>query len=132
MELIKKLLLAAVPVTAVAASLLLFCFQAALPANICLFRNITGLYCAGCGAVHAYLSLLQGDILKALDYNAYFILLIPVAVYLYAALFIKVFFKKNILPKIKPVHGLFVFLALTAVFMAARNISLIPFAFLKP
>lgn len=48
------------------------------PAKVtCSFRNITGLYCPGCGATHALYELLHGHLLISLQYNT----LIPALIF---------------------------------------------------
>ena len=42
--------------------------------TICVFKNITGLPCPGCGLTRAYLSLFHGDIGKAFKYHPLFLL----------------------------------------------------------
>lgn len=39
--------------------------------GICIFYNLTGYYCPGCGGTRAILSFLHGDIIKSLLYNAF-------------------------------------------------------------
>ena len=43
----------------------------------CLFRAATGLDCPLCGATRATLRLLRGDVAGALDFNALWVLSIP-------------------------------------------------------
>ena len=40
--------------------------------TLCVFSNITGLPCPGCGLTRAYLYLIKGDIIKAFAYNPLF------------------------------------------------------------
>lgn len=47
-----------------------------LPA-LCLFRNLTGWECPGCGMTRAVLSLLRGDLATALHYNRMVVLVFP-------------------------------------------------------
>lgn len=59
----------------------LFYFKVWLPTTRlgipCVFHEVTGLYCPGCGATRAALSLLQLDIVQAFRYNALLFILIP-------------------------------------------------------
>ena len=47
-----------------------------LPA-LCLFRNLAGWECPGCGMTRAVLSLLRGDLATALHYNRMVVLVFP-------------------------------------------------------
>ncbi len=46
----------------------------------CVFLTFTGYKCAGCGCQRALHSLLHGNFLDALAYNAFFVVAIPVIV----------------------------------------------------
>jgi len=37
--------------------------------NICLFRTVTGIPCPSCGTTHAVISIIKGDLKKALHEN---------------------------------------------------------------
>jgi hypothetical protein len=37
--------------------------------STCLWRTLTGLPCPGCGMIHAFLALAQGDVRAACHYN---------------------------------------------------------------
>ncbi|MCR2806897.1 DUF2752 domain-containing protein [Paenibacillus soyae] len=43
----------------------------------CVFHEVTGLYCPGCGVTRAAASLLQFDLVQAFRYNALLFLLLP-------------------------------------------------------
>jgi len=45
--------------------------------TLCLFRNLTGWECPGCGMTRAILSLLRGDLATALHYNRMVVLVFP-------------------------------------------------------
>jgi hypothetical protein len=49
---------------------------------LCAFRAVTGLDCPGCGATRATHELLHGRLLAALHYNALWVVLLPLAVYM--------------------------------------------------
>ena len=51
----------------------------------CMFHEITGLQCPGCGSQRAFHSLLRGDFSAAWHYNALFVLELPLLVLLVAA-----------------------------------------------
>jgi hypothetical protein len=45
--------------------------------TLCLFRNLAGWECPGCGMTRAVLSLLRGDLATALHYNRMVVLVFP-------------------------------------------------------
>jgi hypothetical protein len=48
---------------------------------LCTFYATTGLYCPGCGATRATHDLLHGHLLSALRHNAFWIGILPLAIY---------------------------------------------------
>jgi len=47
----------------------------------CVFHELTGLYCPGCGSGRATHALLHGDILTALRYNVFAVVGLPLILY---------------------------------------------------
>src|SRR5271155_918825 len=47
----------------------------------CLLYNMTGIYCAGCGATRAGYALLHGRVIEALHDNALFVAALPLLLY---------------------------------------------------
>ncbi|MBF0344841.1 MAG: DUF2752 domain-containing protein [Nitrospirae bacterium] len=47
----------------------------------CIFHDMTGLYCPGCGGTRALNCLLHGDIVAAFGYNQLMVVLVPVVMY---------------------------------------------------
>jgi hypothetical protein len=52
--------------------------------NTCIFKNITGLPCPGCGLSRSGLALLSGDIKASLYYHS---LLVPIVIFILLAIF---------------------------------------------
>ena len=130
MEIVKKTFYIAAPILAGLAIFLLPYIQ---PFYRCVFYDVTGLFCAGCGGTRAALALLRGDFAAALHDNALLVLLLPAALYMYAAGFIRTFFHKDTLPLPRnAAPWLWGLLVLVALFMIVRNIGIPPFTFLKP
>lgn len=97
----------------------------------CLFREITGYYCAGCGMSTGFHALLRWDIQGAMERNMLIVTLIPAAL-------IYVFIRKYILSqdnKKRSGYDLFVialFIIAVLGFTVCRNIPLPVFDILRP
>ena len=102
----------------------------------CLLYNLTGIYCAGCGATRALYALLHGRVLVALHDNALFVAVLPVLLYLLVIQAARAW-RDNAWPRVyvEPrrvawsVAGLIV---LALAFMILRNLPGEPFAWLRP
>lgn len=78
--------LLALPVAALAGCMLLHYYPpAALSLPPCVFHEITGLYCPGCGAARALHHLMNLEFATALRCNVMFIAMLPALAYLFAA-----------------------------------------------
>ena len=80
----KKLLITAGIVGGAVAALVLYCFD---PARVpiypsCLFHQLTGLDCPGCGGLRAAHELLHGHLLAALHLNLLLVLSLPLFAWL--------------------------------------------------
>jgi len=95
---------------------------------VCVFYEHTGLDCPGCGGQRALYHLLHGHILKALSYNALFVLFLPVFLYMYYV-FIRLYifghkkYENGIVSNPKFVFAL---LGVIALFFLLRNIPIYP------
>jgi hypothetical protein len=96
---------------------------------ICLFHQLTGLDCPGCGGTRSAYALLHGNVALALKDNALFVLLIP-AVALRGVWFAGKKFLGRPVGKFFPANCLWVLLAGTIIFTVLRNLP--AFAFLSP
>ena len=100
---------------------------------VCLFHQMTGLNCPGCGGTRAAYALLHGNVHAALRDNALFVLLLPVVALRGAWLAGKKSIGKPVgqfLPAFLPAKSLWVLLAIAVVFTVLRNLP--AFAFLSP
>lgn len=97
----------------------------------CVFHQVTGLYCSGCGTSRALRSVLHLDFYQALRYNAIFTLGLPAMAVYFGALGISYirFGKDKISGKV-PMAIVWIFIALALVYGILRNIPL--FSFLAP
>lgn len=122
----------AVLITAAGGILLLYFFIEPKDGNLpkCVFNQLTGLYCPGCGVQRSFHSLLHGNLLTALSFNLLFVLLLPLLLY-----FITFF----VLGK-KYRAGSFIYkkefsiaiLVVVVSFWILRNIHAAPFSWLAP
>ena len=100
----------------------------------CIFYELTGLYCVGCGSGRAFLSLLRLDIYAAFRYNPLLVLLLPFLMYYIIKGYISFVFGKDILPfpQINSKWVCMSLLVLIVVYWILRNIPCIPFSYLAP
>jgi len=119
-------------VLAAGAGLLLYFFIEPKDGNLpkCIFHELTGFYCPGCGGQRSLHSLLNGNFLKAIDYNLLFILLLPLILYF---MFVFITGKKYSTSSFiyKPYFSLTIAIAVVA-FWILRNIPVKPFSWLAP
>ncbi len=98
---------------------------------ICVSRELTGLYCSGCGMTRAVLSLLKLDFYQAFRYNAFSVILIPILFfYFYGEVYAYCFNEKNFIAQKIPMMFWVVIIVLMLIYGVLRNIPC--FAFLAP
>jgi hypothetical protein len=51
--------------------------------TVCVFKNITGLSCPGCGITHALFSIAHGRFTEALYYNQLIIIIAPLLLFIW-------------------------------------------------
>ena len=98
----------------------------------CLFHEMTGLYCPGCGSTRALYCLLHGELHEALRDNALVVLALPLlGVILLARAFRR---RPPIATRQTKTRwlGLLLVVAVIVVFGVARNIPRRPFSLLAP
>lgn len=105
-------------------AVLIISFDIGIP---CVFYEITGLYCPGCGITRLCLSLFEGDIYQAFRYNPIIFIDLPILFILFV---LNIFLKNN--KNIKKITDvIIIFLAtITIIFGVIRNIPI--FSFLAP
>ena len=57
--------------------------------TVCLFKNIFGIECWGCGITRAVLSAVQLDFANAFHYNKLIVIVFPILVYVWGKLVVK-------------------------------------------
>ncbi|HEX6749706.1 MAG TPA: DUF2752 domain-containing protein [Longimicrobium sp.] len=99
----------------------------------CLLYVLTGIYCPGCGVLRATHALLHGRILQALDYNALYVLSLPLIGYATAAQVLRARAGRHVLPVVrlsgKVTQAIFWVFVL---FTVLRNIPVYPLNVLAP
>lgn len=88
----------------------------------CIFHEVTGLYCPGCGVTRMFLSLLKGDIKQAFFYNQLLFISLPFFLILIGNNFIANLQEKTPLYKKIPNQIYIFYIILLLLFMIIRNI----------
>ena len=97
----------------------------------CMFHQITGFYCSGCGASRALRSVLHFDFYQALRYNAIFTIALPFLIIYGGALSISfIRFRKDKISEKISMKIVWVLVAAAIIYGILRNIP--AFSFLAP
>jgi hypothetical protein len=119
-------------IAAAGAALLLYFFIEPKNGNLpkCIFHELTGFYCPGCGVQRSFHALLHGNLLAAINYNLLFILLLPLIIY-----FTLVFIldkKHSSSSFIYKTNFAIAVVIIVVSFWILRNIPFAPFSWLAP
>ena len=99
----------------------------------CVFHEVTGLYCPGCGAGRACYSILHGQFLEAFCYNPLMTVLLPlIGLYIAARMVDWVVTGGNHIDRKINVKFLTWVLVIVVVYGVLRNIPVFPFTLLAP
>jgi hypothetical protein len=132
MSLLTKRSFRIIIILAAGAGLLLYFFVEPKDGNLpkCIFHQLTGFYCPGCGGQRSLHALLNGNFLLAIDYNLLFILLLPFILYF---MFVFITGKKYSGSSFiyKPYFSLTIAIVVVS-FWILRNIPVMPFSWLAP
>lgn len=97
----------------------------------CMYYELTGLYCPGCGMTRATMSLLKLDFYQAVRYNAFSIVAIPlIALYAIGGTYAWLFNKPNFIDNKIPSKVWIIFIIVLLLYGVLRNIS--QFSYLAP
>lgn len=108
--------------------LLMWNFNIRIP---CIFYELSGLYCPGCGMTRATLSLLQLDFYQAIRFNIFSIIVIPfIAFYTIVEIYSYIANKSNFIDKKIPAIIWVIFIGLLLLYGVLRNIP--QFSYLAP
>lgn len=119
-------------IIAAGAILLLYFFVEPKNGNLpkCIFHQLTDLYCPGCGVQRSFHALLNGHVLRAIDYNLMFILFLPLIVYFIITFLLdKKYSPSSFIYTKKFSLSILVFVIS---FWVLRNIPVAPFNWLAP
>lgn len=99
----------------------------------CVFHQVTGLHCPGCGGQRALHQLLHGNIWQTADYNLLFLIFLPFLAYAVAIQIMNGFSPQKTAPSLLYHPAVKVFLlAATLLFWLLRNIKAPLTAWLAP
>ncbi len=96
------------------------------------FRELTGLYCPGCGTLRALHQLLNGHFWTAFGLNPLMIISLPFMVYSYFSYAIKTFTGKYPMEVIISPKLIWFLLQAILAYWVVRNIPFAPFSWLAP
>jgi len=130
----RRLRLAAIAVTGVAAAVVLYLFR---PGGVdiyppCPFHALTGLHCPGCGTLRALHALLHGEVMAALGFNALTVLAIPFLAYAFAAQAFAAITRRPPPAARRWPRLAWALLGIVLAFWALRNVPVHPFILLAP
>jgi hypothetical protein len=120
-----------VPVCMVAVALLFMAIKGSPP---CIFYQLTGLYCPGCGAGRCFLALMRLEIYQAFRFQPLLFIFLPVIAYYLLKVYIKFVFGKDVLP-FPEIKSKLVAISIPTIIIAywvLRNIPIFPFTLLAP
>jgi len=100
---------------------------------LCTFHSMTGLQCPGCGATRATHELLHGRLLSALRYNAFWMGVLPLAVYQAISESLRLARGRGLKHDLTHRPGLVIALAAVGLLFAVlRNVPSYPWTLLSP
>ncbi len=63
--------------------------------SICLFKNLIGNECYGCGMIRAIISAIHFQFVNAFQYNKLYIIVLPILIYIWATTLKNLWFGRN-------------------------------------
>lgn len=98
----------------------------------CPFREITGLYCPGCGSIRALTQVAQGNLRKAVQHNVLAVIFLPLLIWVILSN-IKLVLTGKALPYPQlPAPAIWLLLFLFILFALLRNLPFSQLQFLRP
>ena len=94
----------------------------------CLFHQITGYYCPGCGITRCLFSLLERKIYQAFMYNQLVFILLPfIILYFIYTTYVYIFNKKNTIINKIPNYMYIILLIIVISYGIIRNLDFFPY-----
>lgn len=115
-------------------ALILFINHPATPLRMtpCPFREITGLYCPGCGSIRALTQLARGNLLRAVQHNIFAVAFLPLLIWVVLSNVMLVLRGKALPYPQLPAKAIWVLLSLFLLFALLRNLPFPRLHFLRP
>jgi hypothetical protein len=98
----------------------------------CIFQQLTGYHCPGCGATRCCHSLLHGDIEQALAWNPLFVVLLPAMLYVAGRTAYQIWTGNRRAGYWFPLWTTHLLMWLMLAYWIARNLPFEPFTYLAP
>ena len=98
----------------------------------CMFHQVTGLHCPGCGATRCLHALVHGDLPQAAAYNVFFLVVLPFLVVWAVRWWYSAFTGRPLGTWRYPAWFAWAFLGVTMTFWVVRNLPFPPFDWLAP
>ena len=98
----------------------------------CVFHQLTGLHCPGCGVSRGLHRLLHGDVLGALRYNLFMVVWIPLVAYAVLAEPVRQLIGRQPPTTVLRPMWFWIFVVSVVLFAVLRNIPAYPFTLLAP
>ena len=97
----------------------------------CLFHEITGLYCPGCGSTRMLFAILKGNIKEAFMFNQFVFILLPfLFLYVGYQIYLYIMAKKDTILSRIPNYVFIIVAVLAVIWGVVRNIDAL--SFLRP
>jgi hypothetical protein len=96
------------------------------------FRELTGLYCPGCGTLRGLHQILHGNVKAAFALNPLMVACLPFVFWYYIKYAIEILAKKQVPKFFIPSKWIWFFLYFIIAYGILRNIPLTPFSWLAP
>lgn len=99
----------------------------------CIFHELTGLYCPGCGSGRCFTALARGKIAEAFGYNQFAFIAAPFCGYYLLKVYIRTVLGRDVLPFFQvSSRAAWTVAVLVVAFFIMRNIPFFPFTLLAP
>lgn len=98
----------------------------------CPFREITGLYCPGCGSIRAVTQIVRGNLQRAIQHNVFAVAFLPLLMWAILSNVKQVITGKGLPYPQLPSSAIWALLGLLILFAVLRNLPVAQLYFLRP